>query len=179
MVFLRGFRALVLTERLCIRTLNYTDDLTLYLHWMRDSNNSFIKSINTSYSLADLYTYVKEKDKSEYALLLGLFDISSDQHIGNIKFEPIVQEKKYAVMGIFIGNVNYRGIGITQEVIVNSFKKVLINFGIEKIILGVSKNNLGAISAYYKCGFIVTDNPVLNLDNGSIEMVLHLAEIDN
>lgn len=167
----------IYTKRLHIRTLRNSDDFTYYLQWMRDSSNSFIRSINSSYSQEDLRTYVKDKNESEFALLLGLFDISTNQHIGNIKFEPIVCEDNYAVLGIFIGDNNYRGIGLAKEVIVHTFKKVLINYGIERLILGVAKKNKVAMSAYSKCGFILSDNPVLNMDKESVEMVLHLNNI--
>lgn len=140
---------------------------------MRDPNNSFISSINPSYSLEALRAYVKDKNNSEYVLLFGLFDKSTHQHIGNIKFEPIVKETKYAVLGILIGEVSYRGIGIAKEAISNTFEKILMKLGIEKIILGVDKRNSVAISAYSKCGFKVTDNALLNLDKNSIEMVLY------
>lgn len=177
MVNLRSFRALIRTQRLCIRTLNYLDDLDLYLNWIRDSRNYFISSINPSYSMADLRAYVEDKDSSGNALLFGLFDISTNQHIGNLKFEPIVQEEKYAVMGILIGEADYRGIGIAKEAIINTFEQVLMNFGIERIILKVHRSNLRAISAYSKCGFTFSENPELNPSKMGFEMVLHAARI--
>lgn len=168
----------IFTDRLKICTLNLSVNLSSYLNWMRDSSNTFIKSVNPSYSHAELCEYVQSKYESENSLLFGLFDIFTNQHIGNIKFEPIELEERYAIMGIFIGDANYRGTGIAKEAIIHTFEKLFMEYGIEKILLGVSKKNNAAISAYHKCGFIKTDISLLELDKESIEMVLYYSNIN-
>lgn len=173
MVYLRDYNVSINTQRLTIRTLNADDDFTLYLNWMRNLNNVFIESTNTNYKLTDIQNYVEEKNKSENAILLGFFDIFTNKHVGNIKYEPIIPEKKLAVMGILIGEVDYRGIGIAKEVIINTFEKVMVNLGIEKIILGVRLENSAAINSYYKCGFIINKESFLDLDSNSVEMILN------
>jgi RimJ/RimL family protein N-acetyltransferase len=161
------------TNRLRIRTLKQEDNLQSYLNWMRDESNKFILSINPKMSMEELMLYVDNKYEDHLALLLGIFELEKNKHIGNIKFEPIDFNNNYAVVGIMIGNKKFRGKGIAQEAITQSCIKIINSNGISRVLLGVNKANKAAIKAYAKSGFIVTDNPVLNLDKEAVEMVLY------
>ena len=132
------------------------EQLESYLSWMRDiENNSFIESVDRDYSLKKLSRFVQEKNKSSEALLLGVFDDTNGIHFGNIKFEPIDISSKTAWLGILIGDLRYRGRGYAKEIIDSTCKHISNNFNINKIYLGVHKNNSIALKTYFKCNFTI------------------------
>lgn len=174
---LRNHLVTMYSERMCIRTLTPDDDITSYLNWMQDKKNTFIKAINPLYRPQDLLTYIKQKLESDSALLLGIFDILTNLHIGNIKYEPIDQKNKYAVKGTLIGDPSYRGIGINTEVYTKTLKYLVSTWGIKRVYIGCNKKNYPSISANKKSGFLVNENPILNLNKDCVEMVHYVDNI--
>ncbi len=83
----------------------------------------------------------------------------SGNHIGNIKYEPIVIEEHQATMSILIGEKHWRGKGVATEVINTSRIWLEKNLGIRKFFLNVDLGNIYAIKAYEKSGFEITDIP--------------------
>ena len=150
------------SQRLLIRQLAESDNIDVYLSWKQNVSNSFIESVNSNISKSDLYKYINEKNSKPDALLMGIFDKQTNKHIGNGKFEPINFSEKFAVMGLFIGDLTYRGKGISREFIECCVQNILLPMGIEKVLLGVNKQNVSAIKAYYKSGF--QRSKVLRLD---------------
>jgi ribosomal-protein-alanine N-acetyltransferase len=164
----------IATRRLKIRTLVSSDNFKEYLSWMQNRENRFISSIDPSITEENLVKYVEEKNASQSAILLGIFNFLGDAHIGNLKFEPVNIKKQTAVLGVLIGNPHFRGVGIAQEAINASTKYLFNSHGIHRYLLGVRKDNLPAIRAYIKSGFNVSELNVLNLDSESHEMLLDL-----
>lgn len=123
---------------------------------MRDvKNNLFIDSIDKSFSIENLTQYIDEKNSSSQALLLGIFDNRSGIHFGNIKFEPIDTGSRSAWLGILIGDLEYRGKGYAKEIIDATCEHISNRYNINKIYLGVNKNNSAALKAYLKSNFII------------------------
>lgn len=143
------------TNNFLLRNLDpIQDDLNAYLSWMRDIlQNKFIEGVRKDYSIKELQSYIVEKNSSLDAILFGIFDKENGKHIGNIKLEPIV-EKRYAWIGILIGDLAYRGKGVGFEVITELMqfsKEVLL---LQNVYLGVNKNNTTALKLYKKLGFV-------------------------
>lgn len=123
---------------------------------MRDiENNGFIESIDINYSIDDLSQFIHEKNNSSEALLLGVFDNRNGIHFGNIKFEPIDINLKTAWLGILIGDLRYRGKGFAKEIIDTTCEYISNRYNINKIYLGVDKNNSTALKTYLKSNFII------------------------
>ena len=95
------------------------------------------------------------------------------RHIGNIKFEPVDPIQGYAIMGIFIGEDDSRGKGVAPEVLSSCAQWLAQNQGISQIILGVERDNLAAIKAYQKAGFIDEETPRLPSTDKHMSMILH------
>ena len=128
--------------------------LANYLSWMRDTqNNVFIDSIDKNYSLERLVQFISEKNSSSQALLLGIFDKQNGVHFGNIKFEPIDKESRTAWLGILIGDLRYRGKGHAKEIIDSTCEHISNIYNINKVCLGVNKNNSVALKTYLKSNF--------------------------
>lgn len=141
----------ILTDRFVLRSLGIKDVTERYANWLSDETTS--KHILTRLSLVELRDYVVDRSSREDVLFLGIFNKINGAHIGNIKYEPIEVERRQATMGILIGEKEWRGKSVASEVIIASANALNQQLQIEKIILGVSKDNSIAIRAYEKIGF--------------------------
>ena len=129
-------------------------DPTNYLSWMQDSlTNKYIEGVRADFSLEEIYLYIEQKNRSDQALLLGIFSNLENKHIGNIKYEPIDIKEKTAWMGILIGEGAYRGKGHSNEILSETMKKISEKHGVQKFLLGVNTKNRIAYQAYENIGF--------------------------
>ena len=162
------------SERFFLRTLIEDDVNARYLEWINGSDKSqYINYTNQNRTVDEVSTFVTERVNSDTVLFLGIFVRESGEHIGNIKYEPIDFKKSYAIMGILIGEKNWRGRGVAAEVIKASSMWLHNKYGIKQIILGVDVGNIGAIRAYEKSGF--KENKVLNCSENQMMMQLDLG----
>ena len=118
------------SQRLPICQLTESDDIDVYLSWMQNVSNSFIENVNSNISKSDLYKYINEKNSNPDCILLGIFNKQTNKHIGNGKFEPIDITEKFAVMGLFIGDMDFRGQGVSKEFIECCVQNILLPMGI-------------------------------------------------
>lgn len=159
------------TDRFLLRTLTVIDVGTKYYSWINSpAKSQYIVYAKKERTIDELKEYVEQRVKSKSALLFGIFDIINNEHIGNIKYEPIDFENRTALMGILIGDESYRGKGVASEVINVSANWLWNVYGISKVFLGVESGNNAAISAYKKAGFRETAS--LKSNNMTISMVL-------
>lgn len=164
------------TERFLLRELTIGDVSSRYLEWLSDFEaKKWIAAAVATKRLSDLRQYVLERVERDDILFLGIFEKTNGLHIGNIKFEPLDITHGYAVMGMLIGDREWRGKGVAEEVIQHSAAWVQHTWGIREILLGVAKDNHAAIGAYEKAGFKREQTQRIVIDPGaSISMVLHL-----
>lgn len=153
------------TERFILRILTPELVSESYLSWFSDQEASrHIYYAKNKVTIESLKQYVLEKLNSEDTLFFGIFDKKNHEHLGNIKYEPIDLKMGYAVMGVMIGNQDWRGRGVFSEVdqVLNLELKKL---GVQTIYLGVDKENISAIKAYNKSGFSVDELDFLNVQS--------------
>ncbi len=138
-----------------LQSLNANKHATLkYSKWLNNPKvNKYLETRKAT--TEDLKRYINEKNNNKNCLLLGIFSKESNEHIGNIKLEPISFNKKEATIGILIGEKNYWGKGIGTEAIKLSTNYAFDKLGLKKISLGVIPENKAAIRAYEKCGFTI------------------------
>ena len=161
------------SERFFLRTLIEDDVNARYLEWINGSDKSqYINYTNQNRTVDEVSTFVTERVNSDTVLFLGIFVRESGEHIGNIKYEPIDFKKSYAIMGILIGEKNWRDRGVAAEVIKASSMWLHNKYGIKQIILGVNTGNIWAIKAYEKVGFSEKKTPLIRkIDKTNITMV--------
>ena len=158
----------ILTPRFQLRELCETDATPRYLGWLANSAaQRFIAAAQHTHELAALAEYVRQRVNRPHVLFLGIFDQASGLHIGNIKYEPVDPAQGYAIMGILIGDPDYRGKGVAAEVLGASALWLKHHRAVRQILLGVSVDNPGAIRAYKKAGFAGVDTPHLKAPNAS------------
>ena len=156
---------MITTQRFLLKPLTIDDVDHRYLSWLNLKASSYIEYAKSHPSIEELKNYVGERENRQDVLFLGIFTKEA-QHIGNIKYEPIDSKNKSAVMGILIGDNNWRGKGVAAEVIKASSNYLVDQCGTETILLGVDKNNKAAIIAYQKIGFKVKEQ-----NENSIKMI--------
>ncbi len=144
------------SDRFILKILTKELVTETYLAWFKPENDSgFIEyTRNQNITLDSLKIFVEEKFNSKDCLFFGIFDLKDNKHIGNIKFEPVNFQLGYAVLGVLIGAPEWRGKGVFAEVF-KALSAELKSLGISKIYLGVSKENVAAVAAYKKSGFII------------------------
>lgn len=165
------------TDRFFLRPLNESDVTEQYVSWFENEDTKrFIQTAKDSDSKAKLISYVQEKLAKPNVLFLGIFDKSTKQHIGNIKFEPLDWDRNYTIMGILIGEKDYRGKGVSTEILIKT-AHYLKEIGLKKMVLGVEKDNVAAIKSYQKVGFTQTNGLFIHFkdSDNAIEMVLDLV----
>lgn len=164
------------TKRFILKVLTPELVSNEYLSWFSaEGASDFILYARNEVTLLGLKKYVQEKLISSNALFFGIFLKEDGTHIGNIKFEPLDFDQKFTILGVLIGNAEWRGRGVFSEVCIE-IEKCLKEMGIRKIYLGVGKDNQGAIKAYSKEGFAIYDGNPFNIDlNISICMMKEIV----
>lgn len=162
------------TSHYTLRPLNpISDDLTNYLSWMRDTDqNDFIEGANVSITYEELADYVDARNKSDSAVLFGIFTKLDNIHIGNVKLEPIIFEE-FAWLGILIGDLRFRGKGAGFEVIRHLLEFAKYQFNLKSILLGVHEDNIVALKLYKKLGFKRTFSETTKLKTVSMKFDLN------
>ena len=166
----------IVTNRFLLRPLDVKDVSDRYVAWLGDPViGQYISSAANRPTLADLKQYVLQRVFRDDVVFLGIFEKESGLHIGNIKFEPVNSELGYTIMGILIGDSNWRGKGVAAEVLIASADWLRRHRNINQIALGVSRSNVRAIAAYRKVGFVEhTTDLIPDVLAEGITMIWHL-----
>jgi len=140
------------TKRFLLKSLQVEDVSEKYVGWIRESaKEGFILYDKANLSL--LKNYVEDINSKQDILFLGIYLKDSGEHIGNIKYEPIDIENKYSIMGILVGERDWRSKSVASEVILATANFLKENLGIRYIYLGVNKGNIAAVKTFKKVGF--------------------------
>lgn len=135
-----------------LRELTEEDASDAYAAWLNDPEvNQWLETRRVT--VPELRDYIRAKRASPSALLFGIFWKETGQHIGNVKLEPIDDEKKEATIGILIGEKPFWGKGVATEVTNLAVKYAFSALGLQAVTLGVIPENKPAIRVYEKCGF--------------------------
>ncbi len=141
------------TNRFYLEKLSIKHLSQQYVNWMNDNQvNQFLES-GGNYSLSMLNDFLEDVSNQDM-FFWAIKDKMSNQHLGNIKIDPINFKHGWGEYGILIGDKTYWGKGVGFEV-----SKAVIDFCFEgnlklrKINLGVRAGNIGAIALYKKLGF--------------------------
>ena len=160
-IIIKGVDSIIIeTDRFLLKSLTEEDVSDRYLGWLRnDEALSFITAAKRTSTLLSLREYVRTHSATQDTIFLGIFGKDNNLHVGNIKYQPMDSQKSYAVMGILIGDIGYRGLGVASEVIRESAFWLKRHQNINQIVLGVSNDNVAAIRAYKKAGFQIASTP--------------------
>lgn len=112
------------------------------------------KVICNKITLEDLRDFIIDK----FGYLMGIFLKDINEHIGNIKLEPVIinSEKTYGI-GLLIGEKQYWNKGIGTEAVTLMLDYAFYTLEIPEVILAVKEGNINAIKLYEKLGFKLYD----------------------
>ena len=138
-----------------IRSLVAEDVTDEYVKWLNDPEvNRYLECRHTTHTLETTIKYVNSiNDSSE--ILLGIFDIQDNTHIGNIKIGPINKIHKQATIGLIIGKKSYWGRGIGTKVIKYISKYATEELDLENLTAGCYECNKGSYKAFINSGWTV------------------------
>ena len=166
----------IVTSRFQLRPLDLEDVTDRYVGWMKnEATRGYIATASSSVDINSIQQYVYERSNREDIIFLGIFEKNSKLHIGNIKFEPVDSRSGFAVMGILVGEPEWRGKGVAVEVLRATAVWLRQYRNIRKIVLGVSCTNTQAIRAYRKAGFVEQSTELIPaVSPSSVTMVWEL-----
>jgi [ribosomal protein S5]-alanine N-acetyltransferase len=160
------------TARFELRRLTTADVNERYLGWLRDPQaERYITAATTTRDLDELRAYVRARVDRPDVLFLAIVDKATGLHVGNIKYEPLDRESGYAVMGLLIGDPEYRGRGVAREVLEASTAWLKVHHGIDEVILTVDAAHDRAIRAYEAAGFAIGSSPHYPASAGVMSMI--------
>jgi len=140
------------TERLELLKLDTSFCSTEYLSWINNSEVIRFLETEKGSTLFDLMQYLVSIQKAQvfaWAILVK----ETNEHIGNIKIDPIDFKNGYGEYGIMIGDKNAWGKGFAYEASKVVIKYCFDNLNLRKINLGVLEPNRAAVKLYNSLGF--------------------------
>lgn len=144
----------VFGERIYLRNLSVKDCSEKYIKWLNSPEvNYYSQRYGRKFGKKDVIEYIENKNSSESDLLLGIFLISSEEHIGNILLSNIDDRNKLAEVSWLIGEKVHWGCGYASEA-----GRTLINYsfndlGLNKLYMGTISGHEAMISVSKKLGF--------------------------
>ncbi len=151
----------IVGKRIFLRILTPKDVTRKYVEWMHDDEvTRFTESRGKKYTLGELKDYVRQKKENLNDYLFGIFLKESNEHIGNIKIGSINQTEKEADIGIIIGNKTIWGEGYATEAIELATEYAFNGLGLDRLIAGMIKGNIGSYKAFIKAGYRNSAGPI-------------------
>ena len=130
------------------------EEIQKYTEWMNDFQVTDYTG-RTGYicTLSGEKEYLEALDKRDDSRAFDIVDLNSNKLVGTVSLEHINSIERSAVLGIFIGDENYRNNGYGTEAI-----KLILEYGfkylnLHSVRLDLLEINERAHKCYLKCGF--------------------------
>lgn len=137
-----------------IRLLSTEDVNSEYVNWMNDPEvTQYLESRWDAHSLKSTLEYVDAINHDQNNFLFGIFLVTENTHIGNVKIGNINHIHRYADIGIAIGNKSTWMKGIGSEVMDLVERIVFEELNLNKICAGIYSNNVRSLKMFEKCGW--------------------------
>jgi RimJ/RimL family protein N-acetyltransferase len=116
--------------------------------------NQFLES-GGNYTIEQLEAYLQSVLEKENMFFWAIHIKENDEHIGNIKIDPISKKHGHGEYGILMGAKEYWGKGYAKEASLTIIDYCFNETGLRKMTLGVVEKNIAAVELYKKLGFEV------------------------
>lgn len=142
-------------NKIYLRRLTRDDCGSDYLDMVNDFENlKFIEGLGHRHlGSKDLVDYVTETNQSATDLLLGIFEIGSNAHVGNIHLSNIKPHQRNCIFGIVMRKV-YSGKGYAREASYLLSRYAFLEMAINRIHIPVVSTNEAARKLYENLGAV-------------------------
>jgi len=140
------------SERLCFKPLSMAHLSYRYVSWL--NNPAIYKYLETggNQTLNTLKHYLMDVEKKDI-LFWGIHLKDTDEHIGNIKIDPINRRHGLGEYGILMGEESQWGKGYAKEASIRIINYCFEVQKLRKITLGVVSKNEAALKLYRSLHF--------------------------
>lgn len=141
-------------KKLLMKRLLVSDVSQKYVDWLNDPEiNQFLAIRGVTQNIDMVRAYVSSYERTDNKLLLGIFDIKTKIHIGNITFSSIDWKNEVGIIGIAIGDKNYRGQGYAYEALSLAVEFAFSELSLHRIDAWVSADNISSQKLFKRVGF--------------------------
>lgn len=140
-------------EKIYLRRMTVDDVTERYVGWLNDPEiNQYLECRFSTHTIEETKDFVKSvTDDSNYQF--GIYDIISNQHIGNVKVGSINSQHNYGDIGFLIGEKNYWGKGIATEAVKLATEFAFNTLKLHKLTGGLYEPNIGSKRTFQKNGY--------------------------
>jgi RimJ/RimL family protein N-acetyltransferase len=144
----------IFTQRLNIKNLNLKNFNKDYPNWLNDKIiNQYLESRFKTHNTKSVRKFIAQCRQKKNSILLGIFYMKNNLHIGNIKVDNIDRFHNKAEIGIMIGDKKYWNKNIATEAIIAVTKLCFDHLRIRTLFAGCYDCNKGSYKAFIKAGW--------------------------
>lgn len=144
------------SERLFFRPLGLDDVTEKYVNWLNDPEvNRYLEIRFARHTLESCSTFVEETNADPKSHFFGIFEKSTNLHIGNIKVGFINSHYSSGQLSLFLGDKAYWGKGFATEAILAVTNWAFKELALARIEAGCCDENTASLRAFLKAGYTV------------------------
>lgn len=131
------------------------EDYKTSIHWRKDDETWALLG-GTKYFVSEAYEkkWVEDAIFSQSDIKLAICDTKSDSYIGNIYLNKIDKIHRSAIIGILIGEKEYRSKGYGREATLLMLKYAFQELGLHRISALILEENIPSRKMFEKLGFV-------------------------
>ncbi|NBW34975.1 MAG: N-acetyltransferase [Cytophagia bacterium] len=141
------------SERLICKKLSLEHCSDQYVSWLNDQEVYRYLETGGNYNIELLREYLTSVQANEKILFWAIHLKSNQQHIGNIKIDPVNTRHGLGEYGILMGERSQWGKGYAKEASILVVNYCFNTLKLRKITLGVVDKNTAAVTLYKSLGF--------------------------
>lgn len=147
-------QAFITGDKTYLRLIEESDLTPEYQNWFNDEQ---ICQFNSHHRFPnyqeDMRSYYDNVIKSKNNLILAIIDKENDKHIGNVSLQDMDFLNQDAELAIIIGDKNFWGKGVGEEVCRLVVEHGFKNLNLHRIHCSIADNNIGMRKLARKLGF--------------------------
>jgi RimJ/RimL family protein N-acetyltransferase len=148
--------AFISGSKIYLRPLERADLNESYLSWLNDPEvTRYLETGTFPTTSQDLEKFYAQVTGSSTEVIFAIADSKSHKHIGNVKLGPINWVHRRTMFGILIGDKQYWGKGVGEEVTRLMVEYAFYRLNLHRVGLVVFEEHKPAVRCYEKVGFKV------------------------